>query len=123
MFGTGSSRRERRDRARSLLADVELAGMEARPPTKLSGGERQRVAIARALANDPELLLADEPTGSLDERSVDMVLGMFARLRAGRRGMTMVIVTHDLRVAGASDRIIWLRDGRVDQARDSRGSG
>jgi len=123
MFGTGLNRRQRRDRARSLLADVDLAGMEARPPTKLSGGERQRVAIARALANDPELLLADEPTGSLDERSVDMVLGMFARLRAGRRGMTMVIVTHDLRVAGASDRIIWLRDGRVDQARDSRGSG
>lgn len=122
MFGTGLTRRQRRDRARSLLADVELAGMEARPPTKLSGGERQRVAIARALANEPELLLADEPTGSLDERSVDLVLDMFARLRAERPGMTMITVTHDLRVAGTADRIIWLRDGRVDQAHPATGS-
>ena len=116
MFGTGLSRRQRRDRARALLADVELAGMEARPPTKLSGGERQRVAIARALANEPELLLADEPTGSLDERSVDLVLSMFSRLRAERPAMTMITVTHDIRVADTADRIIWLRDGRVDHA-------
>jgi ABC-type lipoprotein export system ATPase subunit len=121
MFGTGLSRRERRDRARSLLADVELAGLEARPPTKLSGGERQRVAIARALANEPELLLADEPTGSLDERSVDLVLAMFSRLRAERPNMTMITVTHDIRVAGTADRIIWLRDGRVDHARSGTG--
>ena len=122
MFGTGLSRRERRDRARSLLAEVELAGMEARPPTKLSGGERQRVAIARALANEPELLLADEPTGSLDERSVELVLGMFARLRAERPGMTVITVTHDIRVAGTADRIIWLRDGHVDHAHPATGS-
>ena len=100
MFGTHLSRRQRRDRARSLLADVDLAGLEARPPTKLSGGERQWVAIARALANEPELLLADEPTGSLDERPA----------------MTMIIVTHDAWVARTADRIIWLRDGRVDHA-------
>ena len=122
MFGTGLSRRERRDRARALLADVDLADMETRPPTKLSGGERQRVAIARALANEPELLLADEPTGSLDERSVDLVLDMFSRLRAERPGMTMIIVTHDIRVAGTADRIIWLRDGRVDRAPRATGS-
>ena len=122
MFGTHLSRRQRRDRARALLADVDLAGLEARPPTKLSGGERQRVAIARALANEPELLLADEPTGSLDERSVDLVLDLFARLRAERPGMTMIIVTHDVRVAGTADRIIWLRDGRVDSARRAPGS-
>jgi putative ABC transport system ATP-binding protein len=114
MFGTGLTRRQRRDRASALLADVGLTGMEARPPTRLSGGERQRVAIARALANEPELLLADEPTGSLDERSVRLVLDMFARLRAERPGMTMIIVTHDLRVADTADRIIWLRDGRAD---------
>ena len=122
MFGTGLSRRERRDRARALLADVDLADMETRPPTKLSGGERQRVAIARAPANEPELLLADEPTGSLDERSVDLVLDMFSRLRAERPGMTMIIVTHDIRVAGTADRIIWLRDGRVDRAPRATGS-
>ncbi len=122
MFGTQLTRRQRHDRARSLLADVELAGMEARPPTRLSGGERQRVAIARALANEPELLLADEPTGSLDERSVDLVLGMFARLRAERPGMTMITVTHDLRVAGTADRVIWLRDGRVDHTSPVTGS-
>jgi ABC-type lipoprotein export system ATPase subunit len=122
MFGTGLSRRQRRDRARTLLADVDLAGLEPRPPTKLSGGERQRVAIARALANEPELLLADEPTGSLDERSVDLVLDLFARLRAERPGMTMIIVTHDVRVAGTADRIIWLRDGRVDYAHRAAGS-
>ena len=123
MFGTGLSRRERRDRARALLADVDLSGMEARPPTKLSGGERQRVAIARALANEPGLLLADEPTGSLDERSVDLVLDLFSRLRAERPGMAMIIVTHDLRVADTADRIIWLRDGRVDHAPRATGSG
>jgi putative ABC transport system ATP-binding protein len=72
------------------------------------------VAIARALANEPELLLADEPTGSLDQRSVHLVLGLFARLRAERPGMTMITVTHDLRVADTADRIIWLRDGRAD---------
>ncbi len=121
MFGTGLTPRQRRDRARDLLADVGLAGMATRPPTKLSGGERQRVAIARALANEPELLLADEPTGSLDERSVDLVLGLFGRLRAERPGMTMIIVTHDVRVAGTADRIIWLRDGRVDPGRDGSG--
>ena len=119
MFGTGLTRRQRRDRARTLLADVGLADMEGRPPTKLSGGERQRVAIARALANEPGLLLADEPTGSLDERSVQLVLGMFARLRAERPGMTMIIVTHDLRVADTADRIIWLRDGRADGQADT----
>ncbi len=119
MFGTSLSRRERRARARDLLADVGLADMGTRPPTKLSGGERQRVAIARALANDPDLLLADEPTGSLDERSVSLVLDMFARLRAERPGMTMVIVTHDARVADTADRTVWLRDGQVDRTRQA----
>lgn len=119
MFGTGLSRRQRRDHARALLADVDLAGIGRRPPTKLSGGERQRVAIARALANDPDLLLADEPTGSLDERSVGLVLDMFARLRSERPGMTMIIVTHDTRVASTANRTIWLRDGQVDRTRQA----
>jgi putative ABC transport system ATP-binding protein len=80
------------------------------------------VAIARALANEPEPLLADEPTGSLDERSVDLVLGLFSRLRAERPDMSLIIVTHDVRVAGTADRIVWLRDGRVDYAHGATGS-
>lgn len=121
MFGTGLSRRQRRERAASLLADVDLGGKESRIPTKLSGGERQRVAIARALANEPDLLLADEPTGSLDERSVQRVLKLFARLRRDRPAMTIVVVTHDQKVAAAADRIVYLRDGRVDRTEGSRG--
>lgn len=114
MFGTGLSRRARADRARALLADVDLTGRESRPPTKLSGGERQRVAIARALANEPELLLADEPTGSLDRRSVDRVLRLFGDLQWRRPGLTMIVVTHDSRVAASADRVIHLRDGRIE---------
>lgn len=116
MFGTGLSRGERRARAWQLLSNVDLAGRERRPPTKLSGGERQRVAIARALANEPELLLADEPTGSLDERSVDRILELFAELRRSRPELTTVVVTHDDRVARTAHRMIRMRDGRIDPA-------
>jgi ABC-type lipoprotein export system ATPase subunit len=113
MFGTGLSRSQRRLRAWQLLADVDLLGREDRPPTNLSGGERQRVAIARALANEPSLLLADEPTGSLDESSVDRILSLFARVRAERLDLTMVVVTHDTRVAATADRVVHMRDGRI----------
>ena len=113
MFGTKLSRSERRERALQLLLDVDLAGREHRPPTKLSGGERQRVAIARALANDPPVILADEPTGSLDEASVDHVLQLLQRLRELRPSLTILMVTHDHRVAAATDRTITMRDGRV----------
>lgn len=114
MFGTGLSRAQRQHRALELLADVDLAGREHRPPTKLSGGERQRVAIARALANEPALMLADEPTGSLDERSVERVLALFSRLRTERADLTMVVVTHDARLAAAADRVVHMRDGRIE---------
>jgi putative ABC transport system ATP-binding protein len=114
MFGTKLSRTQRQRRAIELLGDVDLTGREHRPPTKLSGGERQRVAIARALANEPALMLADEPTGSLDEHSVGRVLAMFSRLRTERSDLTMVIVTHDSRLAAAADRVVHLRDGRIE---------
>jgi putative ABC transport system ATP-binding protein len=113
MFGTGRSPAERRRRAWELLADVDLAGRENRLPTKLSGGERQRVAIARALANDPLLLLADEPTGSLDEESVGRILALFGHLRRHRPALTTVVVSHDPTVARAADREVHLRAGRV----------
>ena len=115
MFGTGMSRRARAERAQALLAAVDLQGREGRQPTRLSGGERQRVAIARALANEPTLLLADEPTGNLDEQSIDKVLALFAQLRAERPDMTLVTVTHDSRVAATADRVVHLVAGRVDQ--------
>jgi putative ABC transport system ATP-binding protein len=112
MFGTGMSRREREARARRLLAEVQLVGSEHRQPPRLSGGERQRVALARALANEPPLLLADEPTGSLDSASVGQVLALFHQLRA-ERGLTIVMVSHDPNVAAAADRVVDMRDGRV----------
>jgi putative ABC transport system ATP-binding protein len=113
MFGTRRSPAERRRRAWELLADVDLAGRENRLPTKLSGGERQRVAIARALANDPLLLLADEPTGSLDEESVGRILALFVHLRRDRPALTTVVVSHDPTVARAADREVHMRAGKV----------
>ncbi len=113
MFGTARNRRQRAEHARRLLAAVDLAGREDRDPTRLSGGERQRVAIARALANDPPLLLADEPTGSLDSASVDRVIELVQRLRRERPELTVLMVTHDARVAEAADRIVQLQDGRI----------
>jgi putative ABC transport system ATP-binding protein len=112
MYGTHRSRHGRTERAEILLAEVDLEGKGRRLPTELSGGERQRVAIARALANDPNVVLADEPTGSLDSASVERVLGLFRRLRS-ETGMTLVMVTHDRDVARTADRIVEIRDGRV----------
>jgi putative ABC transport system ATP-binding protein len=111
MFGTRLSTRQRKLRARQLLAQVDLAGCESRLPTELSGGERQRVAIARALANDPQILLADEPTGSLDSASTSRFLELIEQL--GSSGMTIVMVTHAADVAAHAHRVIAMRDGRI----------
>jgi putative ABC transport system ATP-binding protein len=112
MSGSRRPHRQRAAYARELLAEVDLGAMSERLPTQLSGGERQRVAIARALANDPPVLLADEPTGSLDSAAVDVVLTLFQRLRR-ERGTTIVMVTHDEVVADAADRVVRMVDGRV----------
>jgi putative ABC transport system ATP-binding protein len=112
MFGTGVSRREQQERAGRLLAEVGMTGAENRTPPKLSGGERQRVAIARALANDPAILLADEPTGSLDSAAADQVLELLVRLRA-ERDITIVMVTHATDVAAAADRVVEMSDGAI----------
>jgi putative ABC transport system ATP-binding protein len=101
-----------RERARSLLADVELTERAHHYPSQLSGGEQQRVAVARAFANDPSILLADEPTGNLDSRNGRHVFDLMVEMNR-RRGATLVLVTHDQELAARADRRISLRDGRV----------
>jgi len=120
MFGTGLSKHQRRERARELLAEVDLGACEDRLPTELSGGERQRVAIARALANDPQILLADEPTGSLDSMSTERFLDLLSGLSS--RGMTVVMVTHDREVAAHAHRLVEMRDGKVTEVTLQQGS-
>jgi len=112
MFELGVSVRARRDRASRLLELVGLIGKDRQRPTQLSGGERQRVAIARALANEPPILLADEPTGSLDSKAGARVLDLLESLRR-QRGLTIVMVTHDMEIAARADRIVRMLDGRV----------
>jgi putative ABC transport system ATP-binding protein len=108
----GVSRIDRRRRAREALAKVGLADREDHRPGRLSGGEQQRVALARAVVNSPRLLLADEPTGALDNSSAGDVLGLFAQLN--RSGVTIVVVTHDLSVAAQARRVLRFRLGRLE---------
>jgi putative ABC transport system ATP-binding protein len=85
----------------------------------MSGGERQRVAIARALINNPDLILADEPTGSLDSVSTEQVLGVISEIRQ-QRGITIVVVTHDPEVSGRADRVVSMRDGKIEPGKEYR---
>lgn len=107
----GVPARAARFRALDLLEQVGLADAVHAAPPELSGGERQRAAIARALVNHPEVLLADEPTGSLDSRRTTEVLALLLAQR--RRDLTVVLVTHDPRVATVADRLLSMRDGRI----------
>ena len=108
----GQKRKAAETRARDLLDLLGLADKAKEAPGVLSGGQRQRLAIARALANEPTLVLADEPTGALDSDGGQEVLELFRRLHA--EGQTILMVTHDDEVAAAADRIVRMRDGRVD---------
>jgi putative ABC transport system ATP-binding protein len=107
----GMPRRRAEARARELLDLLGLSDKARELPSVLSGGQRQRLAIARALANEPTLLLADEPTGALDSAGGAEMLELFRRLHAG--GQTILLVTHDERVAAAAERIVQMRDGRI----------
>jgi putative ABC transport system ATP-binding protein len=109
----GVGRREREERSRDLLGRVGLGHRLGHRPAQLSGGERQRVAIARALVNEPRLVLADEPTGNLDEATSREILELFCELH--REGRTLVVVTHNEEVASRAERVIRLRDGRIAQ--------
>jgi putative ABC transport system ATP-binding protein len=114
----GSSRKQAETRARDLLDLLGLSDKAGKAPGVLSGGQRQRLAIARALANQPTLLLADEPTGALDSEGGAEIMELFRRLHAD--GQTILLVTHDDAVAAAADRIVHMRDGRIEDASGAR---
>lgn len=109
----GKSMDEARERATSLLSSLGLGHRLEHKPSQLSGGEQQRVAVARALANRPALVLADEPTGNLDERTADVVLDEFVRL-VREQGSAAMIATHNERLAARMDRIVRLHDGFLE---------
>ena len=104
--------RDRRQRAEELLSLLGLGDRMRHRPSQLSGGERQRVAIARALASDPDLILADEPTGNLDTASGQEILGILAQLN--EQGRTVVLVTHDPEAAATARAVLRMRDGRIE---------
>jgi putative ABC transport system ATP-binding protein len=108
----GAPAAARRARTHELLDYVGLSHRAHHRPSQLSGGEMQRVAIARAIANRPRLLLADEPTGELDEQTGRHIVGLLERVNAD--GTALVVVTHDQAVAASADRLLRMRDGRID---------
>ncbi len=112
MIAGNGTKREIMNKARTLLAEVGLEAREEHKPSELSGGEQQRVAIARALANDPELLLADEPTGNLDTRTSQNIFDLILKLNK-QRGMSTIIVTHNMELANRTDCRFRLQDGVI----------
>jgi putative ABC transport system ATP-binding protein len=110
----GVPRDEGLKKAEKLLVSVGLGGRLYHKPTELSAGQQQRVAIARALANDPAVILADEPTGNLDLNTGTEIIDLLHGLNK-RGGLTLVAATHDLKMIKASDRIVWMRDGRTEK--------
>ena len=109
----GMPSKERQERAKQALEKVELMSRATHRPNELSGGQRQRVAIARALVNNPSILLADEPTGNLDSKTGNEIMGVFERLHAA--GNTIVLVTHEADIAAYAHRVISIRDGQVEK--------
>jgi putative ABC transport system ATP-binding protein len=109
----GVTGKQRQERAKAALEKVELMSRASHRPNELSGGQRQRVAIARALVNDPSILLADEPTGNLDSKTGNEIMGVFDRLH--QSGNTIVVVTHEADIAAYAHRVIHIRDGQVEK--------
>jgi putative ABC transport system ATP-binding protein len=109
----GVSGKERLERAKTALDQVERSQRASHRPNELSGGQRQRVAIARALVNNPSILLADEPTGNLDSKTGEEIMGVFKKLHAS--GNTIILVTHEADIAAHAHRVISIRDGQVEK--------
>jgi len=113
MLFQGVSKKEREERAKMLLDKVKLSHRINHFPNEMSGGERQRVAVARALANNPDIILADEPTGNLDSKTGEEIIKIFADLN--NEGKTIILVTHNLELAKRTKKIIKIRDGRIER--------
>lgn len=112
MLYAGVKKQERTKRAKELLELVDMADREKHLPEELSGGQKQRVAIARAMANNPAILLADEPTGALDSKTGRLVMDLFHKLNK-EQGITVVLITHSQELASETDRIISIKDGNI----------
>ncbi len=112
MMYAGISAGKRAQRAKELLAMVDMADRMNHQPNELSGGQKQRVAIARAMANDPAIILADEPTGALDSKTGRMVMDLFHKLNR-EQGKTIILITHNQELAQETDRYVTMRDGRL----------
>jgi putative ABC transport system ATP-binding protein len=112
LYRGGMDSAERRRRAQTLLEAVGLGERLDHRPHQLSGGQQQRVAAARALVNDPEVVLADEPTGNLDSKTSDEIMELFQKLNA-ERGVTIVVITHEMDIAEFADRVVAFRDGQI----------
>jgi putative ABC transport system ATP-binding protein len=107
----GTPAEERAEKAKLALQRVDLTSRMSHKPNELSGGQRQRVAIARALVNDPSIVLADEPTGNLDSKTGEEIMGLFENLH--RQGNTIILVTHEMDIAQHAHRVIFIRDGKI----------
>jgi len=118
MMFQNTSREERVKRATELLEMVDLGDRIHHKPTEMSGGQQQRVAIARSLANDPEVVLADEPTGNLDSKTGNIVMAFLKKLHKDK-GKTIIMVTHDANLAKFADRIAYLKDGQIVKSLDN----
>lgn len=122
MIFQGIKKEERIERAEKILENVRLTHRKNHLPNELSGGERQRVAIARALANDPEVILADEPTGNLDSKTGLEIMELFKELN--KQGKTIIVVTHDLNLIGYAQKVLKMRDGRLEYSENKiKGKG
>ncbi len=117
MIFAGMGRDEYMEKGLELLRLVGLAERYQHKPSELSGGQQQRVAVARALANDPAIILADEPTGNLDLITGEEIIALLKHLSTDR-GVTIISATHDIKMLNVSDRVVWIRDGLIDRVED-----